>query len=1534
MATLNGTSGNDNLVGTSSADVLNGLAGDDVLQGLGANDALDGGTGTDTAIYSGPLSNYAIYRVNSTMSWIGDLSGANGFDTVNNVESLQFSDQTVPGSYQNFNPLNYIASYGDLINAYGTDQAAGFSHYIANGHAEGRTTTFDPLRYTASYGDLIAAFGANTSAATSHYITNGYAEGRTANFDALGYIASYGDLIAAFGANTSAATSHYIMNGYAEGRTTTFDPLRYIASYGDLIAPFGANTSAATSHYITNGYAEGRTTTFNAEQYLANYAEMQYQFGTDTAAATRQFILQGFAQGRTDVPIVTGALISGLVGSDTLWGFAANDTLNGGLGADSMFGGLGNDTYVVDNSGDAVTELLNAGTDLVQSSVSYTLGTNVENLTLTGTSAINGTGNADNNVMTGNSMNNILTGNAGNDTLSGGLGNDTLTGGAGADQYVYAKGQGFDVITADVASNLDTIVFSDATQAELNYVLNANDLVITITGSTGSLTLKDWLLGGTSQIGALLATDGIATVAIPQTITGTAFSDTLTGGISRDNILGLAGNDILYGLANNDTLDGGTGVDTMYGGAGNDVYYADNTYFDTVIENPNEGIDTLNFTPVSAFVLGANIENLTVGNTSGLLISGNELNNVLTGGNGIQNFFGGAGNDVIYGGGGSDTLDGGTGADTMYGGNWSGYMTTTYVVDDTGDVIVETDANPPTFGGNGSTDTVRSSIDYTLGTNLENLVLTGSAINGNGNSLFNNITGNGQNNILYGFDNNDTLDGGAGTDTLVGGNGNDSLNGGIGDDSLVGGLGDDSYVIDSAGDLIVENAGEGTDTVVASFDYTLANPNLENLTLSGTAVNGTGSSAANVIFGNSVDNLLSGLGANDTLYGDAGNDTLDGGIGNDSMNGGAGNDTYLVDSSGDVIYELSNSGTDTVLSSVDYTLTSPNVENLTLTGTALNGTGNAANNTLTGNSLANVLTGGAGNDTYVIDGLDTIVELPGGGTDTVVSSSDYTLTDLNLENLTLTGAAINGTGNSLANVLTGNSLADVLSGLEGNDTYVINSMDTVVVEVANGGTDTVVSSFDYTLTDLNVENLTLAGTAINGAGNSIANVLTGNTLDNVLSGGDGNDTLSGGGGNDTLAGGLGNDSMSGGVGNDTYVVDSASDVVIDVSNYSYPLEVDSVQSSINYTLGGNLENLTLTGTAISGTGNTGIANGSGGFIGGDNLIIGNGLNNTLSGLGGNDTLDGGLGADALIGGVGDDTYVVDDVNDVVTEQDGAGYYDTVYSSVDYALGNFVENLTLTDTSINGTGNSLDNYIVGNDMDNVLDGGGAGYNNLDGGLGADTMIGGTDDDTYYVDNAGDVVVEQDGAGYDTVYSSVDYTLGDFTENLTLFDGAIYGAPINGTGNSLDNYIIGSVGNNVLSGLDGNDILDGSYSWGDDTLNGGSGDDMLIGTEGNNLLIGGVGFDVYQFVDYSGNGFGNDTIAGAVDNSDDSVDLSSFLSADATIGVVGNDLVLTVRGTDTITLVDWNLGGGNQLNSFNFSDGAGGIVTKSTDGTTWL
>jgi len=300
--------------------------------------------------------------------------------------------------------------------------------------------------------------------------------------------------------------------------------------------------------------------------------------------------------------------------------------------------------------------------------------------------------------------------------------------------------------------------------------------------------------------------------------------------------------------------------------------------------------------------------------------------------------------------------------------------------------------------------------------------------------------------------------------------------------------------------------------------------------------------------------------------------------------GGAGDDTYVVDDFGgtgvDIVVEASGDGTDTVESWASYAL-GPNVENLTLLGSAaINGTGNELDNVLFGNAGKNTLTGGAGDDVYIVQNTtDVIVELADEGVDSVQSSVSYTLS-ANVESLTLTGSAnINGTGGSTVNLITGNSGnnsldggggADTLVGGLGDDSYIVDGLDTII-ENADEGTDTVRASASFDLgTVSNIENLTLLGTgAINGTGTEDANLLTGNTGANQLWGLAGDDTLNAGNGNDTLTGGAGGDIISLGTGNDRVVYLSVLDAGDVISSFAVSgsgadkIDLDALFDSLN-----------------------------------------------------------------------------------------------------------------------------------------------------------------------------------------------------------------------------------------------------------------------------------------------------------------------------------------------------------------------------------
>lgn len=458
--------------------------------------------------------------------------------------------------------------------------------------------------------------------------------------------------------------------------------------------------------YLT--FADGSRYALMSDAVIAAINDADHRYGLTSVGAPRlrfgstaDDVLTTADSGEAYAGLEGNDSLRGGTGNDTLLGGAGDDTLDGGLGLDQLSGGLGNDTYVINDLGDTITEKLDAGSDTVKSSLNWELGNHLENLTLTGNLALNGSGNAGHNQLIGNRASNGLTGGAGNDTLNGGQGADLLYGGTGNDVYV-------------VESQGDTVIESagegtDRVNSSINWTLGDHLENLTLTGS--------------------LASEG----------TGNAGNNTLTGN---------AANNLLRGGAGNDTLNGGLGADTLYGGSGDDVYGVDNPG-DTLIEYAGEGIDRVN--SAISWTLGDHLENLTL--TGSLAIDG-------TGNAGNNRLIGNAASNLLQGGEGTDTLNGGLGADALFGGNGDDV----YVVDNLGDTVIE-------YAGEG-TDRVNSSVNWTLGEHLENLTLTGSlAIDASGNAGNNALTGNAADNRLSGGAGNDTLKGGAGNDTYLFGRG-------------------------------------------------------------------------------------------------------------------------------------------------------------------------------------------------------------------------------------------------------------------------------------------------------------------------------------------------------------------------------------------------------------------------------------------------------------------------------------------------------------------------------------------------------------------------------------------------------------------------------------------------------------------------------------------------------------------------------------------------------------------------------------------
>jgi Ca2+-binding RTX toxin-like protein len=255
--------------------------------------------------------------------------------------------------------------------------------------------------------------------------------------------------------------------------------------------------------------------------------------------------------------------LSGGNGSDTLDGGAGNDTMLGGNGPDLLRGGADDDTYIITATGDTVVENSGEGIDHVVSSISYTLGANVENLTLTGTADIDGTGNELDNRIVGNSGDNVLDGLDGNDTLDGGEGADTTDGGNGDDVFIVDNA-GDVVIEAEDGGN-DTVFSS------VSYTLTAGQEIenLTLTGNaningTGN-EFANWINGN----GGMNVLDGGGG---DDTVVGEGNLDTLLGGEGNDNLFGRVNHDVLDGGEGDDTLKGGIGNDTVTGGDGNDVF--------------------------------------------------------------------------------------------------------------------------------------------------------------------------------------------------------------------------------------------------------------------------------------------------------------------------------------------------------------------------------------------------------------------------------------------------------------------------------------------------------------------------------------------------------------------------------------------------------------------------------------------------------------------------------------------------------------------------------------------------------------------------------------------------------------------------------------------------------------------------------------------------------------------------------------------------------------------------------------------------
>lgn len=774
--------------------------------------------------------------------------------------------------------------------------------------------------------------------------------------------------------------------------------------------------------------------------------------------------------------------------------------------------------------------------------------------------------------------------------------------------------------------------------------------------------------------------------------------------------------------------------------------------------------------------------------------------------------------------------------------------------------------------------------------------------------------------MAWGGAGNDSLTGGSGNDTLFGDTGNDTLSGGPGNDTLDGGadtdtasyaIAPDAVVVTLSGSSGVATGGAGTDTLL----------NIENIIGTAFSDNLTGNAGANQIFG---------LAGYDTLTGLAGADLLDGG---DDL------DTAAYSSAPSAVQINLGSGAPTGGGDGPDTLVS--IENLwgsqlgdTLVGSAESNYlyGDYGNDTIDGAGGADEIDGGADNDSlFGGDGPD---DLTGGyGNDSLDGGEgDDNLNEFETDDFLFGDDSVLG-GFGDDELFSYNGF-DTLEGGFGNDTYTLGASSNASIFDLSGY-DTLISFINGYALNNGLERMDFAGGMTGGAGNSASNELNGNSLDNTMFGLGGGDSIYGYTGADLIDGGTGSDYLNGGPGDDTYFVDDIFDQVIedDADGDDQPGGVDVgggtdlVNASVDFTLGQNLNNLTMTGGTA---GQVGFGNALRNIINGNvagAAMYGEEGNDTLVGQGGNDTLEGGSGADRLTGGAGADKFSI-----------GRSTFDLWVSTVaapDLIVDfNFAAGDRLQTLAANGLVDA-DPALWQADARPLVwrgDATSAGLTALSGStapgsdLGTDLLqlwmffdaarsISGlyldtdrnlvVDDSDFLVTFAGDVR---------TQLSPSSFSAGTFA---TLVTGTAQGTTGDDVlaGNSANNRIDGLGGNDVVAGATGGDTLDGGT--GDDRLSGGPGDDSLTGGADADTLVGGAGRDTLS------GGAGNDRLFAA-----DDLAAGATLDAPSTTNLVqgddGDDTVYGGAGAD-------NLNGGADTDLLSYAYAAAAVNVDLLAGT---
>jgi Ca2+-binding RTX toxin-like protein len=1356
---ITGTPLNDNLAGGPLADLISALAGDDILTGNGGDDNLDGGLGSDTANYDTAPGSVTVNLGNGA----GTSSGAAGNDTLTSIENIigsNFGDTLIgdnnPNNLQGLDGNDGVYGYGGADILDGGDGA----DFVFSGADDDRLILIPDAfrdRYYGEGGTDLLDLSSSSSAYDvdlDFYGSTGRARATSPTTE--DYLYTIENILGTDFNDTLYGNSGVNEIDGADGD----DDIRggggndILTGGAGVDVIFGENGNDTLIGGIGDDSLDGGngfdTIDFSAETGGINVDLLVAVSGTGEI-------------GQSVAPVAgtdTIRNVENIIGSnfnDTLFGASANETLTAGAGNDTLNGRGGTDTL---DGG--------AGTDTADYSTE-TAGVVASLTTNTATGASIGTdnfisieriiGSGFDDTLTGDAIANILRGLAGDDTFFGTQGNDTLDGGADNDTVDYTSFN--DGVTVNLAGGSasspslgnDTLISIENANtgngddtltgtADVN-IFNSNAGDDTMFGSAGDDIFNaggNTVLGGdTVNYGATGddVTVNLATGNASSTPFGT---DTLTG---VENVVTGGGNDTVTVSGSRNNISTGAGNDTVFGNIGGDTL------------DGGANTDTLDYSGMTAAILGGSLETGTFTNTSFVSdtvsnfenVIGTANNDNITGSNGTANILEGrGGDDNLRGTTGDDTLDGGAGNDVVDYGNIT--------------VPLNIDLTAQTVTGAGN-DTLVSIENARGGTN--NDTLTGDAnandLRGNaGDDTFIATTGDDE---FRGDAGSDTADYSAATNTIIvdltlaSGNvattefDNDTL---ISVENVIGGAGSDSFTGDANNNTFTGNGGD--DTFFASLGDDTFNGGADNDTVDysafndGVAIDLTGAPTVGTSSGtdtlNSIENAIAGAGGDD-LVASASDNTLE---------GGAGNDTYFFDD---------NTGNDTVIDSsgndsYDFTATAQDLTfEFATTGTSVQDTATAGTDTLvTTTSDIEYFTGGSGDDTFVINeaGLTPNVGIDGGGGNNTLDATLYAegvtldFDALNLRDRVTNALIINDISN-IANVLgvTGGTVeslviattlvdninitganqgnfagtsftdfADYESGA-GDDTFIFSDGASVTGDVDGGADSDTLNYSAYTsVVAINLTANTATGTGSissieNAIGGNQGDTLTGNGGENILSGGAGADTFDGRGGDDILDGGTGNDTfiMSSTSGNDTIDGGGGLNDTLDYSSRSDAITV--------------------------------------------NLSTGDGTNIAVGGL---------SNVENVIGGSVDDTFISDDTT-IANEFTGNAGTDTVnYSAM---TTDVTVNLD-TGTTIGTGGDTLTT------IENVTTG--SGDDTLQGDTNDNVLTGGLGDDTYVFDvNPGNDTINDAGGTNDT------FSFDPVTNNLAFVIDST-GATITGTG----------------------------------------------------------------------------------------------------------------------------------------------------------